>query len=168
MARPKNKEELLQQATENFDKLMTLFNNLSDEEKRGTFPFETRDKNCRDTFAHLYEWHQLFINWERENSNGQAKPFLPAPYNWKNYPDMNIKFWEKHQTTSLETAVTQLEKSHQDCLQIIEAYTDEELFTKKYYNWTGSTSLGSYAVSATSSHYDWALKTIRKYKKSLK
>ncbi|MDT2848994.1 ClbS/DfsB family four-helix bundle protein [Vagococcus carniphilus] len=168
MARPKNKEELLQQATENFDKLMTLFNSLSDEEKRGTFTFDTRDKNCRDTFAHLYEWHQLFINWERDNSNGQAKPFLPAPYNWKNYPDMNIEFWEKHQTTSLETAVTQLEKSHQDCLQIIETYTDEELFTKKYYNWTGSTSLGSYAISATSSHYDWALKTIRKYKKSLK
>ena len=39
---------------------------------------------------------------------------------------------------------------------------DEELFTKKKYHWTGSTSLGSYLVSATSSHYDWALKLIRK------
>ena len=30
------------------------------------------------------------------------------------------------------------------------------------YHWTATTSLGSYLVSATSSHYDWALKLIRK------
>ncbi|HOP45228.1 MAG TPA: ClbS/DfsB family four-helix bundle protein, partial [Flavobacteriales bacterium] len=38
----------------------------------------------------------------------------------------------------------------------------EELFEKKRYRWTGSTSLGAYLVSATSSHYDWALKLIQK------
>ena len=33
---------------------------------------------------------------------------------------------------------------------------------KKKYKWTGSTSLGAYLVSATSSHYDWAYKLIKK------
>jgi hypothetical protein len=77
------------------------------------------------------------------------------------------KLCEKHQDTSLETAKEQLAESHLACLKIIKEYTNEELFTKKYFNWTGTTSLGSYGVSATSSHYDWALKTIRKYKRSL-
>ena len=39
---------------------------------------------------------------------------------------------------------------------------DDELFEKKRYKWTGSTSLGAYLVSATSSHYDWAFKLIKK------
>ena len=38
----------------------------------------------------------------------------------------------------------------------------------KYYAWTGTTSLGSYCVSATASHYDWALKKIKKHQKTLK
>ena len=36
---------------------------------------------------------------------------------------------------------------------------------KKKYEWTGTTSLGSYFISATSSHYDWGLKTVKPLKK---
>ncbi|WP_334085189.1 ClbS/DfsB family four-helix bundle protein, partial [Helicobacter typhlonius] len=36
------------------------------------------------------------------------------------------------------------------------------------YKWCGNTSLGSYCVSATSSHYDWASKCIKKRVRSLK
>lgn len=52
--------------------------------------------------------------------------------------------------------------SFEKVFPIIEKHTDEELFTKKKYKWTGSTSLGSYLISATSSHYDWALKLMKK------
>jgi hypothetical protein len=31
----------------------------------------------------------------------------------------------------------------------------------------GGSTLGSYFVSATASHYEWAMKKIRKFKKSL-
>jgi len=48
---------------------------------------------------------------------------------------------------------------------IIEIHNDDELFTKKKYNWTGTTSLGSYFISATSSHYDWGFGTIKPLKK---
>ena len=80
---------------------------------------------------------------------------------------MNIVFWEKHQETPLEKAVTLLEKSHSDAIKLIDTFSDEELFTNKYFSWTGTTSLGSYCVSATSSHYDWAMKKIKKHKKDL-
>ena len=168
MARPQTKIELLEQAQTNYDKLINLIETLTPEEQLGEFPFELRDRQIRDCLVHLYEWHQLFIDWIEKNQAGDLTPFLPTPYNWKNYPEMNQTFFEKHQATDLEKAKKQLNKSHQQCLDIIETYSDEELFTKKYFNWTGTTSLGSYAVSATSSHYDWALKIVRKYKRSLK
>lgn len=51
-----------------------------------------RDKNVRDVLVHLYEWHQLLLNWVNANCKGEVKPFLPEPYNWKTYPTMNVEF----------------------------------------------------------------------------
>ena len=54
---------------------------------------------------------------------------------------MNIKFREQHQKTPLADAKTMLEKSHQEVMKMIATHSDEELFTKKYYSWTGTSSL---------------------------
>ena len=167
MARPTTKEQLLQAGDENFKKLFALINSMSKEEQKKTFAFEDRDKNIRDVLAHLYEWHMLLLNWINSNQSGKAANFLPEPYNWKTYPKMNVGFWEKHQETPLDEAVTILKKSHADVIKLISSFTNEELFTNKYFTWTGTTSLGSYCVSATASHYDWAMKKIKKHKKEL-
>lgn len=57
MARPQTKNDLLEQAQTNYDKLLNLINSLSPEEQLGEFPFEGRDRQIRDCLAHLYEWH---------------------------------------------------------------------------------------------------------------
>ena len=167
MARPTTKEELKQAANLNFDKLFVLINSITKEEQEKTFSFEDRDRNIRDVLVHLYEWHQLLLNWINSNQSGNKTSFLPEPYNWKTYPQMNIVFWEKHQKTPLQDSVAFLEKSHSVVLALIDTFSDEELYTSKYFSWTGTTSLGSYCVSATSSHYDWAIKKIKKHKKDL-
>lgn len=141
---------------------------LTLDEQNKSFLFDDRDKNIRDVLIHLFEWHQLLIIWITENKQGVDYPFLPAPYNWKTYLIMNNVFWQKHQTTDLETAKNLLNDSHAHVIEIIEGFTDDELFIKKYYRWTGSTHLGSYAISATSSHYDWAYNKIKKQLKLLK
>ncbi len=48
------------------------------------------------------------------------------------------------------------------CQKLIEKHSDVELFEKKRYKWTGTTSLGAYLISSTSSHYDWAIKLIKR------
>ena len=47
-------------------------------------------------------------------------------------------------------------------MRLIDTFSDEQLFTKNIFSWTGSTTIGSYCVSVTSSHYDWAIKCIKK------
>ena len=49
---------------------------------------------------------------------------------------------------------------------LIEKFTNEELFEKKNFDWTGTSTLGAYCVSATSSHYDWAMKKIKAHIKA--
>ena len=93
---------------------------------------------------------------------------MPEPYNWKTYGDMNVEFWKKHQNTSLEDASKMFHKSHIDVLTLAETFTNEELFSKDFYKWVGGSTLGSYFVSATSSHYDWAIKKLKAHQKRLK
>ena len=162
MPRPTSKSDLIQAANDQFAKLWTLIGEMSDEEKSADIVPNERDKNVRDVLVHLYEWHCLLLNWIQTNTNGKPAPFLPAPYNWKTYPQMNVAFWEKHQNTSYTDAETMLKKTHKEVMAIIETFSNEELFSKGAFDWTGTTTLGSYCVSATSSHYDWAFKDIKK------
>ena len=178
MARPQTKENLMIAAKENFEKLNTLISKMTDKELTIPFDFSKdekkkeahwkRDKNLRDILIHLYEWHQLILNWVESNQKGEVKSFLPEPYNWRTYGDMNVEFWKKHQNTSLEDATRALEKSHKDVLELAEKFTNEELFSKNIYKWVGGSTLGSYFVSATSSHYDWAIKKLKTHQKNCK
>ena len=178
MVRPQTKENLMIAAKENFEKLNTLISKMSDKELTTPFDFSKdekkkeahwkRDKNLRDVLIHLYEWHQLILNWVESNQKGEEKPFIPQPYNWRTYGDMNVEFWKKHQNTSLEDATKALQKSHKDVLKLVENFTNEELFSKKVYKWVGGSTLGSYFVSATSSHYDWAIKKLKAHQKNCK
>ncbi|EFV35045.1 ClbS/DfsB family four-helix bundle protein [Gemella morbillorum] len=178
MVRPQTKENLMIAAKENFEKLNTLISKMSDKELTTPFDFSKdekkkeahwkRDKNLRDVLIHLYEWHQLILNWVESNQKGEEKPFLPEPYNWRTYGDMNVEFWKKHQNISLEDATRNLEKSHKDVLELAEKFTNEELFSRKIYKWVGGSTLGSYFVSTTSSHYDWAIKKLKAHQKNCK
>jgi hypothetical protein len=177
MPRPKNKKELIEAANVNFSKLCEIIDSLSVIELEVEFDFTgddkkkgahwKRDKNLRDILIHLYEWHQLLLKWVKSNLEGNKSNFLPEPYNWKTYGEMNQKFWEKHQNTKLETAKDMFHNSHNNVLNIVDSFSNEELFTKQLFDWTGTTTLGSYCVSATSSHYDWAIKKLKAHKKNL-
>ena len=176
MPRPTTKEELLNAAQDSFGKLWKMIDSLDDpeglvfnfDENAGKEAHWVRDKNLRDVLVHLFEWHQLLVTWVSENIEGNEIPFLPEPYTWKNYGDMNLEFWKKHQNTSFKEAKKALNISHGAVLFIVDSFSDTELFEKKHFPWTGTTNIGTYCVSATSSHYDWAMNKIKKHIKSQK
>lgn len=176
MGRPTTKDELLKAAAENYAKLNELISSLTEEQLAASFDFSEdvkkkeahwkRDKNLRDVLIHLYEWHMLLLNWVKANENGESKPFLPEPYNWKTYGEMNVKLWEKHQGTSLEDAKQMLSESHAEVMKLAEKFSETDLFTKGAFKWTGTSTLGSYFISNTSSHYNWAVKKLKAHIKN--
>ena len=178
MGRPTTKADLLTAANENYKKLNAFITSMTEKELSTPFGFENdkkykeahwnRDKNLRDVLIHLYEWHQLVLNWVSANTSGDEKPFLPTPYTWKSYGGMNVGFWEKHQKTPLDDAKTMLKKSHAEVVKLAETYENDELFSKNVYKWVGGSTLGSYFVSATASHYDWAMKKLKAHSKNCK
>lgn len=88
---------------------------------------------------------------------------MPAEgYTWKTTPDLNRMIQEKYSQTPLSDIQKLLLNSYQEVQIILAAHSEEELFTKKRYGWTGTSSLGQYLISATCSHYEWALRLIKK------
>lgn len=178
MSRPTTKSDLIQAASTNFEKLMTLISSLDDKEYKAPFMFANdekkkeahwkRDHNLRDVLVHLYEWHQLLLHWVADNEKGIAKSFIPAPYNWKTYGEMNVEFWQKHQKTSLEDAEAMFIDSHEKVMRLLDTFDHDQLFSKGVYAWVGGSTLGSYFISTTASHYDWAMKKLRAHKKNCK
>ena len=79
---------------------------------------------------------------------------------------MNVGFWEKHQNTPYEKSKEMVKNSHSEVMELIETFSNDELFSKGHFSWTGTSTLGSYCVSATGSHYDWAIKKIKAHIKN--
>lgn len=178
MGRPITKADMLEAANENYEKLCSFMDSMTKQELETPFDFEQdikkteahwkRDKNLRDVLIHLYEWHNLLLNWVEANQKGEKASFIPKPYSWSNYGELNQEFWKKHQNTTLEAAKQMLAKSHEDVYRLGETFSDEELFSKGVFDWVGGSTLGSYFVSNLSSHYNWALKKLRAHRRKLK
>ncbi len=166
----------MEAAAANYEKLNALISGLTEQELATPFDFSgdekkkeahwKRDKNLRDILIHLYEWHQLLLNWVRSNREGSRVSFIPEPYNWKTYGKLNEAFWKKHQETTAEEAESMLQASHDEVMRLAEQFSNEELFSKGVYEWVGGSTLGSYFVSNTASHYDWAMKKLKAHRKN--
>lgn len=177
MARPKTKDELLEAAQLNYDKLLKLIDSMTEIELDTEFDFSAdtkkkeahwgRDKNVRDILIHLHEWHNLMLEWVANNMASVRKPFLMEGYNWKTYGEMNIVFWKRNQEVSFDTALEQLKESHKKIMDTIQTMSNDELFQKNVYDWVGGSTIGSYFISVTSSHYDWAMKKIKAHRKMI-
>ena len=179
MPRPTTKNDLINAANEQYDKLWKLINSLTEEEQNAPLeyrdilnkkePHWARDKNMRDILIHLHEWHNLLLSWVSKNQNGEASTFLPEPYTWKTYGTMNVEYiWKKHQETPYEESKQMFADSHAEVLDLVNKFSNDELFSKNVFPWVGGSTLGSYCVSVTASHYDWAMKKIKLYIKTLK
>ena len=167
MPRPPNKAELIAASADRYAVLNATIEEFTPAQRHEEFPFEHRDKNVRDVLAHLHEWHLMMMRWYETGMAG-GNPDMPAKgYTWKTTPGLNETIHAKYQRISLKRIRTKLASSHDALLDVVNTHTDDELFTKRRYPWTGSTSLGSYLTSAMPSHYDWAIKLLRRFLRAL-
>jgi len=162
MPRPVTKKDLLEQSRVKHAALNALIDGLSPADRERAFKPGTMNRNIRDVLGHLHHWHVLLLHWYAVGMKG-SKPEMPAKgYSWAATPELNRHIHATYHEVPLKKVRALFERSYAEVMTLIERHSDAELFTKKRYPWTGSTSLGAYLVGATSSHYDWALKLMRK------
>lgn len=176
MAYPQDKQSLLQAAQEGYQLLMEALKTADPKVMEANFlPKATKAKcstfeqgeNMRDILVHIYEWQRLQVAFVENIRKGDPKDFIPDPYR-KNYKEMDAANWEKHQHTSFHEAVALLERSHPEIISLLDSFSEEELFGKKVFKVTYTTTMAAYFVSVTVSPYGQALKRLKAHLKSMK
>lgn len=163
MPRPTTGSDLLAAGVASHEALTRLIDAAPPDLLEAAFAFEDRDRCVRDVLGHLHEWNLLMLGWYEVGMAGQ-KPSIPAPgHTWRTLPALNAEVWARCQGRDLAETRAAFEESRARVVALMSAHTDEELFTKRRYAWTGSTSLGAYLVSTTCSHDEWALRKLRRH-----
>jgi len=160
MPRPKNKLDLLAAIEKERGALDDFLGGLSQQEM--VDPGVVGDWSVKDVLAHLTAWEGMCLGWYQAGERGET-PQLPAPgFKWNQTPQLNQQIFEEHQDDPLEKVLKDFHLSSREILGLIQDLSNEQLFTPGQYHWTKKNTLGTYLVSATSSHYAWARKEIKK------
>ena len=160
MARATNKDDLLIAIEKERSALEAFLETLTPEQM--TDPNTVGEWSVKDVMAHLIEWEQMCLGWYQAGLRGET-PSLPAPgFKWNQTPQLNQQIFEKWRKRPLAEITTQFHASHREILDVIKGLSNEKLFASGHYGWTKKNTLGTYMVSATSSHYFWARREIRK------
>jgi len=124
------------------------------------------DMTVKDFLAHRTEWGAMMLGWLAEARDG-GTPAVPSPqYKWNQLKELNADIKARYADVPLATIERDFAQVHDQLRDVIAAATDEELFTKKHYTFTGSSDLVTYLNSATAAHYRSARRHIKKWWKA--
>lgn len=157
--RSKTKQELLASIKESHQQLEKKFSALTPEQM--IWPGSMENWSVKDILAHLADWEQRFMGWYRAGVRGELPQTLAPGFTWRDLPRLNQAGYEKHQSDSLDSVLTQFQQSYQEITELIQAMTEKEIFEIGYYQWTGKSPLLTWIAANTSSHYAWARRNIR-------
>jgi hypothetical protein len=159
MATIATKEALLEAIHTARSQLEKKFSKLSP--KQMTWPGSMDDWSVKDILAHLVDWEQRFIGWYQAGLQGEI-PETPAPgMTWRELPKLNKLIYERYRDRPLEDVLQDFHDSYNKVLKLVEDMSDEEIFTKGFYAWTGNSSLETWIAANTYKHYNWARRQIR-------
>ena len=165
MPRPTNKTLLLEAIETEYAKLEKEINSLSAEQRQAES--SATNWSPKDIIAHLHEWSNMVHGWYAAGLRDEVPP-LPAPgFKWNQTPALNEQIYWQYRDLSWDAVMALFIASRDKIWDTIRSVSNTDMFTPGQYKWTGKNAMGTYFVSATSSHYAWARKEIRKWIKNM-
>jgi len=160
MSRFSSREELRADAENARTRLDTLLAAMPDDAKLAEV---TDGMTTKDFIAHRTEWGRMALSWYAQAKAG-GSPAVPAEgYSWGQLNDLNAEIHGRFAGVPLGTAEQEFTTVSNELARVIEQCSDAELFTKRFYDFTGSSDLATYFTSATGGNYRSAYKHINRW-----
>jgi len=160
MPRPASKQDLLDLMESEHQKLDALVQSLPPTQ-RGKVSRQT-GWSILDVLAHLSEWEQLCVGWYKTGLTGKQQQLPAKGYNWAQIPALNQKFLEENRTRTPAAILKRYAASYRNIRKTLEGIREKDLFERGKFSWTNRNNMATYFISATSSHYVWAIKEVKK------
>jgi hypothetical protein len=166
MPKPQNKAELYEAIDQERARLNTALEPLREAEM--CQPGACGDWSVKDILAHLVDWEQRGLAWYRAGLQGEVPKLPDENYNWHQTPELNHAIYLKYKDFSLDDILKLYEESFKETMVALDGMIEEEMFSPRAYQWTGTHTLATFVNANTAAHYRWARVLIRKFGKNLK
>jgi hypothetical protein len=153
-----SKEELLDVAAKEFDKLVRLLSGIDQE---AALRKDDEDTSIKDTVAHRAHWIGLYLGWYRDGLAGKKVHFPAEGYKWNELKRYNVDLRAAQSDLSWDDACARLRRSHAELVDFLEAHTNEDLYSGPMVGANNDWTPGRWAEAAGPSHYRSASKYIR-------
>ncbi len=137
MAGYENREELNLEISKRANLFIEEFKDINEEDKDKLI--DGVDRTPAQMIAYQLGWMKLILDWENQEQNGN-KVITPTPdYKWNKLGGLYESFYKEYENYSLEELSTMFIDSKDAIIDLINSYTDKELFEVGGRKWASST-----------------------------
>ena len=132
-----SKKELVDEINKRAVLFINEFIEITDENK-DTFVDEV-DKSPVQMIAYQLGWMNLIFLWEEKNKNDETVITPSENYKWNNLGGLYQSFYKKYENYSIKKLITEFNITVKKITDLIEIYTEKELFEQNQRQWVSST-----------------------------
>lgn len=137
MAGYENREELILEISKRADLFIEEFKDINEEDKDKLI--DGVDRTPAQIIAYQLGWMKLILDWEKQEQNGNMV-ITPTPdYKWNKLGGLYESFYKEYENYSLEELSTMFIDTKEAIIDLINSYTDKELFEEGGRKWASST-----------------------------
>jgi hypothetical protein len=117
--------------------------------------------SIKDMLARLHEWHCMAMRWYEVGLRG-IRDDIPAA---KDIPSLNRRIFQKHKGRPLKQVIGEFRHFHEQLMKLINSLSEKELLSPGHFAWCRKNPLTTYLAPNTCSHYRWAIRHIRRWRR---
>ncbi|WP_025162401.1 ClbS/DfsB family four-helix bundle protein [Paraclostridium bifermentans] len=137
MVEYKNREELILEISNRSRLFIGEFNCINEKDKDKLI--DGVDKTPAQMIAYQLGWMNLILDWESKEQQG-ITVITPTPdYKWNNLGGLYESFYKKYDAYTITELCDMFVETENKIIQLINTYTDTELFQQGGRKWSSST-----------------------------
>ncbi|MBS5954520.1 MAG: ClbS/DfsB family four-helix bundle protein [Paraclostridium bifermentans] len=137
MVEYKNREELILEISNRSKLFIDEFNCINEKDKDKLI--DGVDKTPAQMIAYQLGWMNLILDWESKEQQGITVVTPTPDYKWNNLGGLYESFYKKYDVYTLVELCDMFVETEKKIIQLINAYTDIELFQQGERKWSSST-----------------------------
>ena len=132
-----SKKELVDEINKRAVLFINEFIEITDENKDTLV--EGVDRSPAQMIAYQLGWMNLIFLWEEKNKNDETVITPSENYKWNNLGGLYQSFYKKYENYSIKKLITEFNITVKKITDLIEIYTEKELFEQNQRQWVSST-----------------------------
>lgn len=137
MVEYKNREELILEISNRAKLFIKEFDDIDEKDKDKLI--DGIDRTPAQMISYQLGWMNLLLDWEKQEQQGHTVITPAKNYKWNNLGGLYESFYNEYDKYTLKELSDMFIKKEQQIIELINSYTDVELFEQGGRNWSSST-----------------------------